>query len=141
MSFGKAALIRQNLVKTTKRYIVCESCSSYCSLWWVKLQTDRLRLSSTNAMSIWNKSSGHSLSCNQLSISTPGFRSLSLSSDPENPCHSCSHSWLFEPIRIKRNKDTCYSCPMRCCSLSSPDFYDHFSWHVCRSNISRRWSG
>ena len=105
-SFGKAALMRHNQVRTTKRYMVWERFSSYCSLWWVKLQTNPMRLSSTNAMSLWKKSSGRSLTCNKLSISTPGFRSLSLSSFPGNSCHSCSHSWHFVPIRIKRNKAT-----------------------------------
>ena len=67
-------------MRTTKCYMMEESFSSsvICSLWWVKLQIDTTKLSSTKAISLWNKSCGRSLCCNKLSISTPGFRSLSL---------------------------------------------------------------
>ena len=65
-SFDKTGLIRRNQVRTTKFPRVGERFSSSViySLWWGMLQSDPRRLSSTNIMNLWNKSSGHSFGCN-----------------------------------------------------------------------------
>ena len=85
-SFGRVALIRHSQVRTTRCSRVGESLtpSVICSLRWAKLQINPSRLSSTNAMNLWNKYYGRSLGCNKLSISTPGCLSLSLRSCPGN---------------------------------------------------------
>ena len=64
--FGRAGLLRRSQVRTTKFSRVGESSSSsvICSLWRVMLHLDPRRLSWTNAMSLWNKSSGSSFGCN-----------------------------------------------------------------------------
>ena len=164
-SFGRVALIRHSQVRTTRCSRVGESLtpSVICSLRWAKLQINPSRLSSTNAMNLWNKYYGRSLGCNKLSISTPGCLSLSLRSCPGNQYLSrtrqptaafrwfssgnlddeglaCTPFAELDDIAVGRqdgqlfvvctNTDPAkpgnsYRAPTRCCSLSSPDFYQH----------------